>query len=40
MGRKALEDGFPAKAEDLFPFQGLIIGTVGGQLLHLHRSSS
>jgi len=27
MGPKALEDGFPAKAEDLFPFQGLIIGT-------------
>ena len=24
---KELEDGFPAKAEDLFAYQGLIIGT-------------
>ena len=27
MGPKALEDGFPAKAEDLFGFQALIIGS-------------
>jgi uncharacterized membrane protein len=27
MGPHALEDGFPSKAEDLFPFQGLIIGS-------------
>jgi uncharacterized membrane protein len=28
MGEHDLEDGFPAKAEDLFPFQALIIGSV------------
>jgi uncharacterized membrane protein len=28
MGAKDLEDGFPSKAEDLFQFQGLIIGSV------------
>jgi uncharacterized membrane protein len=27
MGEKDLEDGFPSKAEDLFQFQGLIIGS-------------
>jgi len=28
MGAHDLEEGFPSKAEDLFPFQGLIIGSV------------
>ena len=28
IGEKELEDGFPTKAEDLFEFQGLIIGSV------------
>src|SRR4051794_8913882 len=28
MGEKDLEEGFPTKAEDLFAFQGLIIGSV------------
>ncbi|MGD0499846.1 MAG: hypothetical protein ABSC23_15560 [Bryobacteraceae bacterium] len=28
MGEHDLEDGFPSKAEDLFAFQGLIVGTV------------
>jgi uncharacterized membrane protein len=28
LGEKFLEDGFPSKAEDLFQFQGLIIGSV------------
>ena len=28
MGEKDLEDGFPSKAEELFAYQGIIIGTV------------
>jgi uncharacterized membrane protein len=28
MGERDLEDGFPAKAEELFAYQGIIIGTV------------
>lgn len=28
MGEKELEEGFPAKAEELFAFQGLIVGSV------------
>jgi len=28
MGEHDLEDGFPSKAEELFPFEGLIIGSV------------
>ena len=40
MTTKELEDGFPAKAEELFPFQGLIIGSVEANYFTPRSSSS
>ena len=37
--RHDLADGFPAKAEELFAFQAVIIGSDGGQLFHRHPAA-